>query len=68
MTHCRQKLTFGHKFINKSIDVLIEQFDKNLNCYVGHAKNYIEVKIPSVEGKIGEYYTIEHLKKDDIIN
>lgn len=64
----RQWSNYCDKFINKPIDVLIEQYDKKLNCFIGHTKNYIEVKVPSKEGQIGEYYTINSLQKTDIIN
>lgn len=54
-------------YIGKSVEVLVEQFDEKKNAYVGHTRNYIEVKIPSGDIHIGTYVTVKQLQLTDII-
>lgn len=60
-------LKFSSNFIGKQVKVLIEQFDKRENCYIGHTSNYIDVRVDSFESKVGEYIDII-LEKDMIIS
>ena len=45
---------YTSKFVNKEVEVLVEQFDEKLQYNIGHTSNYLEVKIPSTESKVGE--------------
>ena len=53
------------QFIGKEVSVLVERYDNNLN--IGHTSNYLEVAIPSKEGKIGSKITVK-LQKDMIVS
>lgn len=53
------------RFIGQEVTVLVEQYVNNAN--IGHTTNYIEVSIPSNEGKIGEKITVK-LEKSSIIS
>ena len=55
-------------YIGKPIEVLIEQYDEKSGYFIGHTRNYIEVKTASLDASIGEYITITTLQKTDIIN
>lgn len=44
---------YTDKFVNKEVDVLIEQYDKKEGCNIGHTSNYLEVKIYSEPLEIG---------------
>ena len=54
-------------FVGKEIDVLIEKYDDKKKVNIGHTSNYIEVAIPSKEGKVGEIITTK-LQKSMIIS
>ncbi len=41
------------RFINRDLEVLIEKYDEKKKVNIGHTSNYIEVAIPSSEGKVG---------------
>ncbi len=45
---------YTNKFVNKEVEVLIEEYDENNCVNVGHTSNYLEVKIPSKENKVGK--------------
>ena len=51
------------RFIDKEVTVLVEKYDEENELNIGHTTNYINVKIPYKESKVGEYLTIK-LKKD----
>lgn len=55
-------------YIGKPIEVLIEQYDEKSGYFIGHTRNYIEVKTASLDASIGEYITITILQNTDIIN
>lgn len=55
-------------FIGKPIEVLVEQYDEKLHSYIGHTRNYIEVKIASPDAQIGQYIWLKQLQYTDIIN
>jgi threonylcarbamoyladenosine tRNA methylthiotransferase MtaB len=55
---------YTHSFIGRLVTILVERFEKGLN--IGHTTNYIEVKVPSSEGMIGEHLTVK-LTKDMIL-
>ena len=55
-------------YIGKPIEVLIEQYDEKSGYFIGHTRNYIEVKTASLDASIGEYITITELQNTDIIN
>lgn len=56
------------KFIGKSIEVLVEQYDEKLKSFIGHSRNYIEIKIADTSARIGEYFNVKSLQYTDIIN
>ena len=41
------------RFDNKSVDILVEQYDKINKVNIGHTSNYLEVKIPSEKSEVG---------------
>lgn len=58
---------FASRFVGRSLNVLVEQFDGSQHANFGHTSNYIEVKIDSLESKVGCVETII-LKKDMIVS
>lgn len=50
---------YAKRFIGKDITVLIEQYDEKEKSNIGHTSNYIEVKIPLKESKVGQYITVK---------
>ena len=40
-------------YLNKEVEVLIEQYDKVNRCSIGHTSNYLEVRIPGEPLEIG---------------
>ena len=50
---------YVNRFINKEVTVLIEKYDANKKVNIGHTSNYIEVAIPSIEGKVGQFITVK---------
>lgn len=55
------------RFINQDIEVLIEKYDEKNKLNIGHTSNYIEVAIPSIEGKVGQRITVK-LQKSMIVS
>ena len=53
------------RFINKDVTVLVEKYDQQNGLNIGHTSNYISVKIPIKESRVGEYITVK-LQKDMI--
>ena len=53
------------RFIDKEVTVLVEKYDEQNELNIGHTTNYINVKIPHKESKVGEYITVK-LQKDMI--
>ena len=53
------------RFIDKEVTVLVEKYDEQNELNIGHTTNYINVKIPYKESKVGEYITVK-LQKDMI--
>ena len=53
------------RFIDKEVTVLVEKYDEQNELNIGHTTNYINVKIPNKESKVGEYITVK-LQKDMI--
>ena len=45
---------YTNKFVNKEVEVLVEQFDSINKVNIGHTSNYLEVKIPDNENKVGK--------------
>lgn len=45
---------YTNKFVNKEVEVLVEQFDPINKVNIGHTSNYLEVKIPDNENKVGK--------------
>lgn len=58
---------YAERFINQPVSVLVEKYDKKENSNIGHASNYLEVKIPSKESKVGQFITVK-LQKDMLIS
>lgn len=56
---------YTSRYIGKEVEVLVERYENNLN--IGHTTNYIEVAIPSIEGKIGSKISVK-LQKDMIVS
>lgn len=45
---------YTNKFVNKEVEVLVEQFDPINKVNIGHTSNYLEVKIQDNENKLGK--------------
>ena len=45
---------YSSQYLNKEVEVLVEQFDEKGHYNIGHTSNYLEVKIPSRTSKVGE--------------
>ena len=45
---------YTNKFVNKEVEVLVEQFDPINKVNIGHTSNYLEVKIPDNDNKVGK--------------
>lgn len=58
---------YCESFIGKDLEVLVEKYDVTSKCNIGHTSNYIEVAIPSLEGKVGEFITTK-INKTSIIS
>ena len=50
---------YVNQFIDKEVTVLIEKYDDRKKVNIGHTSNYIEVAIPSIEGKVGQFITVK---------
>ncbi|HHT66661.1 MAG TPA: tRNA (N(6)-L-threonylcarbamoyladenosine(37)-C(2))-methylthiotransferase MtaB [Erysipelotrichaceae bacterium] len=50
---------YANRFVGKPIKVLIEKYDQKEKVNIGHTTNYLEVKIPSKESKVGQFITIK---------
>ncbi len=46
---------YTNQFVDKEVEVLIEQYDNKSHKYIGHTTNYIEVSIESDENIVGKY-------------
>ncbi len=53
---------YTNEFVEKEVEVLIEQYDEKTHKYVGHTTNYIEVSIESDENIIGKYVKTTYKK------
>ena len=53
------------RFIDKEVTVLVEKYDAQNGLNIGHTSNYIDVKIPLKESRVGQYLRIK-LQKDMI--
>ena len=58
---------FANRYINKEVTVLVEKYDEKEGINIGHTSNYLSVKIPLKESKVGEFITVK-LQKDMIIS
>ena len=58
---------YVNRFINQEIEVLIEKYDEKKKVNIGHTSNYIEVAIPSKEGRVGERIRVK-LQKSEIVS
>lgn len=45
---------YTNKFVNTEVEVLVEQYDSQNKCNIGHTSNYLEVKIPGEKPEIGK--------------
>ena len=45
---------YTNNFVNKEVEVLVEQYDKVNKINIGHTSNYLEVKIPSERSLVGQ--------------
>ena len=45
---------YTNKFVNKEVEVLVEQFDPINKVNIGHTSNYLEVKIQDNDNKVGK--------------
>ena len=50
---------FAESFINQDVTVLVEKYDQEKGINIGHTSNYISVKIPFKESRVGEFITIK---------
>ena len=53
---------YTNKFVNKEVEVLIEQYDNKNQLNIGHTSNYLEVKIPDLENKTGKIVKVTYKK------
>lgn len=53
---------YENRFMNKEVEVLIEQYDEKLDCSIGHTTNYLEVKIPHQKLVPGTIYRTKFIK------
>lgn len=58
---------YASRYLNKPISVLIEKYSSKENANIGHTSNYLEVKIPNKESKVGELITVI-LQKDMLLS
>ena len=58
---------YVNRFIGQEVIVLIEKYDQLKKVNIGHTSNYIEVAIPSIEGKVGQFITVK-LEKSMILS
>lgn len=56
---------YTDRFVDKEVEVLIERYESGNN--IGHTTNYIEVSIPSNEGKVGSKIKVK-LQKSMIVS
>ena len=47
-------LDYQNRFLNQEVEVLIEQYKKDEDTYIGHTSNYLEVKVKCDHNCIGE--------------
>ena len=45
---------YTNNYVNKEVEVLVEQYDEINKCNIGHTSNYLEVKIPGNTSLVGE--------------
>ena len=45
---------YTNEFVNKEVEVLVEQYDIEKKCNIGHTSNYIEVHIPGDKPLVGQ--------------
>ena len=50
---------YASRFINKEVTVLVEKYDEQNGVNIGHTSNYITVKIPNKESRVGEFIKIK---------
>ena len=50
---------YASRFINKEVIVLVEKCDEEKGINIGHTSNYLNVKIPLKESKVGEFLRIK---------
>ena len=53
---------YTNKYVNKEVEVLIEQYDNKNQLNIGHTSNYLEVKIPDLENKTGKIVKVTYKK------
>ena len=58
---------FAERYINQEVTVLVEKYDEKAGVNIGHTSNYISVKIPLKESKVGEFVRVK-LEKDMIVS
>lgn len=51
---------YTNEFVGKEVEVLIEQYDEKNHLNIGHTSNYLEVKIPDLENKVGKIIKTEY--------
>jgi threonylcarbamoyladenosine tRNA methylthiotransferase MtaB len=50
---------FAQRFIDQEVTVLVEKYDKENGLNIGHTSNFISVKIPLKESKVGSYIKVK---------
>ena len=53
---------YENRFVDKEVEVLVEQYDEKNHLNIGHTSNYLEVKIPDSEDKTGQIITVKYKK------
>ena len=50
---------FASRYINQEVTVLVEKYDEKSGENIGHTSNFISVKIPLRESRVGDYIRVK---------
>ena len=53
---------YTDNYVDKEVEVLIEQYDEKNHINIGHTSNYLEVKIPNSENSVGKIVKVKYKK------
>ncbi|NLB48670.1 MAG: tRNA (N(6)-L-threonylcarbamoyladenosine(37)-C(2))-methylthiotransferase MtaB [Erysipelotrichia bacterium] len=58
---------YAKRFKDQTVSVLVERYNIKESYNIGHTSNYLEVKIPNKESKVGQFISVI-LQKDMIVS